>query len=381
MGKTPLLGLPLLLIFAGCLARTDSLFPLPSWKSTVLLDTGRKLQSVAVGELVGGKECAEIVALSEEGDGFCLAKSAGEWKSEKIIGGKGKLTGIEIADIDPGVPGNELYVGGEGVIFSLHRSIDGVWDIRKIWEGPAFVHGIASGDIDPRFAGNELAAVDYKGNVHCIRSEGDRWTSEIVFTDSDKLKDVAVRDFLALNKGDEIVCVGLSGKATLIWFDGAKWQHQAVWDGGRSNAGVGVNRIDAGEIVPGHGLDIILGCDSGEIVMIHRKIGHPSQIDEEAAGWVQRRLFTDTDKIRGVALADLDDASPGNEVAIFGYSKEIKLLTFEGDRISATLIGKDSDKGHWLASGELVGPNRTAELVTVGYSGKVTLFWKEFSPK
>ena len=60
-------------------------------------------------------------------------------------------------------------------------------------------------------------------------------------------------------------------------------------------------------------------------------------------------------------------------MAIFGYSKNVELLTRTDDGWQAETLFEDRDKGHWLSAAELDGRNGTDEILLSGYGARIVL--------
>jgi hypothetical protein len=73
-----------------------------------------------------------------------------------------------------------------------------------------------------------------------------------------------------------------------------------------------------------------------------------------------------------VAVADVQPNLPGNEVIIFGYSKNIIMIYMKNDTWRAETLWTDSDRAHSLACGNFSPSTSWQECVVGGYSKKVT---------
>jgi hypothetical protein len=97
---------------------------------------------------------------------------------------------------------------------------------------------------------------------------------------------------------------------------------------------------------------------------------------EEGRFGAAQRIYAGHRGPRGIAAGRFHEDPERESVAIFGYSKEVELLTRpasgSGDWDAETIF-VDDDKGHWLSTVELDGRNTTDELVCCGYSGRVVL--------
>ncbi|MCK5559854.1 MAG: Ig-like domain-containing protein, partial [Thermoplasmata archaeon] len=89
--------------------------------------------------------------------------------------------------------------------------------------------------------------------------------------------------------------------------------------------------------------------------------------------WEGKVIFTDTDKIRGIGIGDVDPINPGNEILTFSYSNRVTLITGSGEMGNARTSFIDDGRSHDLALGEFDPLHIGQELVIGGYSNNVTM--------
>ncbi len=76
-------------------------------------------------------------------------------------------------------------------------------------------------------------------------------------------------------------------------------------------------------------------------------------------------------------MADVQPNLPGNEVIIYGYSKNVTMIYQKNDKWAAKIMWTDSDRAHGLACGNFSPSTSWEECVAGGYSKKVTaIFYK-----
>ncbi|HJM86058.1 MAG TPA: hypothetical protein QGH71_05585, partial [Candidatus Marinimicrobia bacterium] len=63
---------------------------------------------------------------------------------------------------------------------------------------------------------------------------------------------------------------------------------------------------------------------------------------------------------------------PGNEVVIFGYSKNVIMISLKNGKWVAKTLWTDSDRAHSLSCGNISPSTSWKECVVGGYSTKVT---------
>jgi hypothetical protein len=132
---------------------------------------------------------------------------------------------LEIADILPSLPGNEIAYGSRysnSILLSRQTPQGHVMDV--LFTGEAFdpkepwnIWDIAVGDIDPSTPSLEIVGVDQLGHVYLVSHDGAQWSGQSIWQDADgAIHAVVVADFIAESPGAEIVVAGASGKLTLI---------------------------------------------------------------------------------------------------------------------------------------------------------------------
>ena len=139
----------------------DGEVTLPSesgWTASLVLDNGKTgiwtVRSFKVFERLG---CPEIVGLDDKGRLFVLTSYSGRWTPIQTIEDGKWLGGVDVADVDPNVPGAELYTGGEkGNLYEVVPHPSGVLDNRLVASLPGqAINILLAGELDPSNAGAE----------------------------------------------------------------------------------------------------------------------------------------------------------------------------------------------------------------------------------
>jgi hypothetical protein len=76
---------------------------------------------------------------------------------------------------------------------------------------------------------------------------------------------------------------------------------------------------------------------------------------------------------RGLAAGRFHADPELESLALFGYSREVVLLTRRDGGWESEILFVDRDKGHWLSVAELDGRNETDEILLSGYGARVVL--------
>jgi hypothetical protein len=172
-----------------------------------------------------------------------------------------------------------------------------------------------------------------------------------------------IRDAVVLGDGVgtpvEIATVGRHGKLELLtWRDGhPAWE--TVFE-----TPMGLGRVARRTTEPGAPLVLYSTADDG---MIRRHERGPG------GAWAHEVVYVGPAGPRGLAAGRFDADPAVETIAVFGYSREVELLSRRQGRWTNEVVFTDRDKGHWLARGELDGRNGTDELVSSGYSGRIVL--------
>ena len=93
---------------------------------------------------------------------------------------------------------------------------------------------------------------------------------------------------------------------------------------------------------------------------------------QNKGNWESEEIYRDNDGLRGVAVANVQPNFPGNEVIIFGYSKNVTMIYLENEKWTAKTLWTDSDRAHSLSCGNFSPSTSWQECVVGGYSKKVT---------
>jgi hypothetical protein len=177
----------------------------------------------AAGEFNPDHPGPEIVVVSEARPAYEILMPE---RTQRIIwfGLDDSALVVEIADVDPCYPGNELIYGtafNNRIMMSRHNGANPHY-LEVLFTGNATEYGrtamldIAIGDILPQEAGLEILGVDHTGSVYLVRRVDGVWQGQVIWQDSDSLHAVIAGDFLPARSGDEILVAGESGAITLL---------------------------------------------------------------------------------------------------------------------------------------------------------------------
>ncbi|MGE0193034.1 MAG: ABC transporter substrate-binding protein [Planctomycetota bacterium] len=339
----------------------------PDWDAWLVQDNrGVGVWTVGSFPVFGHQAAREIVGLDDAGRLHVSWSYSGKWTPIDVVNDGEWLGGLAHDDLDPRVPGAELYTAGKrGHLFQVTTPTnERMLDARRIGgiEGRE-IHTLVAGDLDTARPGRELLLFTSPGGLYLATPTGANGTFDLR-----KLEDLEglVRQALLLPTppgADALVAtVGRDGNLSLLRLhDGAtSWTRIADARAGRGRVALRPGATPAGPWVLYTTLDD--GC-----------IERHEQVSRDA-DWTTELIYAGPAGPRGI-VAGRFDADPSVEtVAVFGYSSKVQLLsrTAEGPW-SARTIFRDIDKGHWLCVAEVEGRNGTDEIVASGYGGRVVL--------
>ena len=304
----------------------------------------------------------ELVGCDDRGRLVVLVSYGGKWTPLRVVEDGRWLGGLAHGDVDPRVPGAELYAGGQsGSLYQVVAHASGRLDHRLIATFPGReLHTLVAGDLDPRAAGPELLAFASPGGVLRVRPTGEHGTFEAEEISASRGR---VRDAVVLPRRDgeavEIATASRGGRIELLTLGpgGPEWStiHAAP---------MGMGRIALAPERAGRPVVLYATQDDGVVLRCER---------EGRDAWRIETIYLGPQGMRGIVAGRFDADPEAETVAVFGYSGRVELLTRADAAWTVETIFTDRDKGHWLGAGELDGRNGTDELFGAGYGGRIFL--------
>jgi hypothetical protein len=271
------------------------------------------------------------------------------------------LGGLAHGDVDPRIPGKELYTGGKlGNLYQVLPHDNGLPEGRMIAELPGReMHTILAGDLDAAHEGPELILFTRPGGLYRVTPTGKHGGFE-----SMKIGEVKgrIRDAIALPKVEgeprRIVTCSRTGhlRELTLTKDGPAFRtiHTET---------MGMGRL---AMRPG-GKVLYTTLDDGRVLRHERG---------ETGGWKTETIFLGPQGPRGLAVGRFGEDPSAESVAVAGYSGEVFVLTRTGKEWTVETIFKDDAQVHWLSTGELDGRNATDELVLSGFGGRILMLFR-----
>lgn len=339
--------------------------PLPSasaaWDASLVIDNGETgIWTVEAFQVFEQYASPEVVGLDDLGRCNVLVSYSGKWTPLRRIGEGEWLGGLCHGDIDERVPGAELYTGGkQGNLYQLRAYPHGALDARLIahFDGRE-LHTLVGGELDPRSPGPELLVFTRPGALYRVTASGEdgEFESELLEVLPGRVRDALVLP-TAAGAPAEIATVSRAGELSLLTIDEAGTHWRAICEREMGMGRLALRPPNAsGEVV------LYSSLDDGRILR-HERGG--------AGEWSTELVYAGPQGPRGIAAGRFDADASVETLAVFGYGKEVQLLSRRAGKWSVETLFVDRDKGHWLAAAELDGRNGTHEIIGSGYGARV----------
>lgn len=345
--------------------------PLPAsdgWRAEQIHQADSGVWYLHVDKVVADYGQNEVIAADDKGRFLLLTVYSGQWTAHSVVADGQWLAPTRSADVDPRVPGRELYAGGRGG--SLHRVTlrpqpFARFTLESVEIGHAAgeeFHAVLAADLVP--GGNdELLAFAITGAVYQLvpNGSGDAFAMHAVGHVPGRVRDCVVVPGAA---GAPATIFGVSRSGDLLRVrlraDGTKphgtLQHEVLL---HEDSGLG---------------RIALAKARAGVFYVTRDDGVVVRAELTADGRVRREAILACGLgLRGIASGRFF-ADDRECVAAYGYDRTVHLVHRRGDGAwQVETIFQSAQKGHWLTVGELDGRNGTDELVASGFDGQIVL--------
>lgn len=319
------------------------------WNAFLVVDNGTTgIWTVESFQVYGQFGSPEIVGLDDRGRCLIFESYSGKWRPKEVIHDGKWLGGLAFGDIDPRIPSNELYTGGQlGHLYQVVSHPEGVLDYRRIAYFPGKeIHTIVAGNLDPSDPGKELLVFTNPGGLFKVAPTGENGTFV-----TKKLMDLEgrVRDAVTLpakaGEAPQIATVSRAGRLELLQLTSSEPRWSLVVE-----AEMGMGRIALREFGDGQSIVLYTTLDDGRIFR-HERLA--------AGKWSSETIYAGPQGPRGIVAGQFHENPDLETIAIFGYSGKVQLLSRKESGWTAETIFQERDKGHWLAAAELDGRNGT----------------------
>ncbi len=314
-----------------------------------------------VDQVVEAHAPPEVIATDDAGRLFVLSVYSGKWTPHQVTPDRQWLAPSRPADIDPRLPGRELYAAGQAG--SIHQVTlrpqpfaRFTLESREIGHVAAEeFHTVLTAEL-AEGAGAELLAFGISGAVYRASPSGaaGAFRVERVGHVGGRVRDALVAE---LPGSERATVLGVSRAGHLL---AMQLDRQGLTSRVVLHESQGLGRIARGR--------------KRGTFYVTRDDGVLLRVMFDAPGDVAREPILVTDQgLRGVAAGRFF-ADDREAVAVYGYNGIVQLVSRGPDGSwQVTDIWTGAQKGHWLTTGELDGRNSTDELVAAGFDGEVVL--------
>lgn len=339
------------------------------WRAEQIHQADSGVWYLHVDKVVADYGQNEVIAADDKGRFLLLTVYSGQWTANSVVADGQWLAPTRAADVDPRVPGRELYAGGRSG--TLHRVTlrpqpFARFTLESVEIGHAAgeeFHSVVAADLLP--GGNdELIAFAITGAVYQLVADGsgDTFTMRKVGHVPGRVRDCVVvpgdgsapATMYGVSRSGDLVRVRLQANG--------KEPHAALQCDLLLHEDSGLGRIALAKGRPG-------------VFYVTRDDGVVVRVELAADGSVRRDAILACGLgLRGIASGRFF-ADDRECVAAYGYDRTVHLVHRRGGGggWQVDTIFQSAQKGHWLAVGELDGRNGTDELVASGFDGQIVL--------
>ncbi|MFO0982634.1 MAG: hypothetical protein U1E76_13030 [Planctomycetota bacterium] len=340
-----------------------------TWEMVEVWRGDDAFERIKVGRPDPGDPRLQIVAVDQGGHVVLVHYDGGVPRASVVHHHRSELTGLVVADVDPAVPGEEIYVGGAesgeqgGTVTQIVITEQGA-NAARIWLGGAYVHSIERVDPGVRGEPARLLVATYAGEIHLLTpaARGEPWPDRILHREATSAdpEDVKIKDaaFLRAASGGarhEALVVFKTGRALLLDIERPEQARFVHTEPG------GLSRVtadaDGGAYLTGY---------QGRVLHLARA-GDAWRIEVMAHEGPESGL-------RGLVLGRFPLPQGGvAPMAVFGFHGLCRALTPRLGAWDTTTLFRDRDRGHTIEAADLVAGNDADELIVSGYSRRIAV--------
>lgn len=274
------------------------------------------------------------------------------WHPDRILDAGAPLIGVAAGDFLTERPGNETVAADASGNLWLAWRENFTWQSRVAWTAGGNITSLAAGELDGAAAGLEAAcAVAFAngtGAVLVVSNLGGPAAARQVLASAVPMRAVAAGDVAADPPGAEVVAIDAGGNVSAAF---PKSPGRAPQNIIRLPGAACLLVADLDDSSPGD--ELAVGSSTGEVV----------ELFQNGTGWQEQGLWVSDSAMACLAFGDADPLHEGPELAMAAGSGEMTLLERLGDTwsgrsagniggpVSALAIG-DADAG--LAGNELL---------------------------
>ena len=180
------------------------------WQPEVIYVANDRMKIGAVADVLPEHDGMEVVVSGSDGNAVVLWESELGWKHDVIFSDP-----IGQSRVAPGKPG--ILIGGDKGKLTLASRHERRWRTQFIARDSAKIRGVAIADVDPAVPGPELYACGYSTNVTQLTQDGNGyWRSRIIFTAERPLHHLLAGELEPNHPGLELITCGHAGRLFLL---------------------------------------------------------------------------------------------------------------------------------------------------------------------
>ena len=333
------------------------------WNASLVLDNGKvgvwTVKSYKVFDRLG---CPEIVGLDDKGRCIVLTSYSGRWTPLETVRDGKWLGGIDHADVDPVVPGPELYVGGEkGNVYEVVAAPRGRprRAPRRVAARPGDQHPGGGGRRSAR-GPVELVAFTWPDGLYVLGPGAGKARFDVLRRDPtpERVRDAIVLPGAA-GAAPEIVTASRNGHLSL-----APLPKDGPPRGADPRGAHGDGPRRAASRVAGARTVLYSCLDDGRVLRHERAA---------PGAWATETIYLGPQGARGVVAGRSTRTRPSRRSRSSATPARVEMLSRRATAWTVETIFRDRDKGHWLAVAELDGRNATDEIVASGFGGRIVM--------
>jgi hypothetical protein len=334
------------------------------WRADLVLDlAGTGIWTVRSTQVFEEYGCPEIVGLDDLGRCHVLWSYSGKWTPATTVADGTWLGGLAQGDVDPRVPGRELYVGAKaGNVYEIVAHPRAHLDNRLVVNlENREVHTLLCADVLAAHPGQELLAFTSPGALYVLAPRADGLDGFEVLERHEPWG--RVRDALLWTEAGGVPVIataGRDGAIELLRWGASGPIHETV-----RRLPMGCGRLTRSVTAEGV---LYSAADDGTVWR------HECRSD---GSWNTDRIYVGHPGPRGLAAGRFTADGSAETLVVFGYGKRVELLTRNDAGWTCETIFEDRDMGHWIAAAEVDGRNATDEIVLAGYGGRIVLLSRE----
>jgi len=182
-----------------------------SWQHKTIYVANDRMKIVLAADVLPDRPGLEVVATGADGRPQVLWEGKRGWHHQNIF--IDPLGQSRVATGDAGV-----LIGGDGGKVTLTGLQEGRWQAEFLGRDTAKIRGVVLDDVDPRVPGAEVYACGYSGKVtQFVRTTNDYWESRVMHAEERPLHHLLAGEFDSEHDGLELLTCGHGGRLIAVY--------------------------------------------------------------------------------------------------------------------------------------------------------------------